>query len=62
MKNTFEGTYTVSTLTQIEGTVKELETMAERVDRSMEQIKRVKQTREKAAVLARNEWLEALMR
>jgi hypothetical protein len=62
VKNTFEGTYTVSTLTQIEGTVKELETMAERVDRSMEKIGRVKQTREEAAALARNEWIEALMR
>lgn len=62
VQSTFKGTYTVSTLTQIEGTVKELETMAERVDRSMEQIKRVKQIREEAAVLARNEWLEALMR
>lgn len=62
VKNTFEGTYTVSTLTQIEGTAKELETMAERVDRSMEKIGRVKQTREEAAALARNEWIEALMR
>ena len=62
VKNTFEGTYTVSTLTQIEGTAKELETMAERVNRSMEKIGRVKQTREKAAALARNEWIEVLMR
>ena len=62
VKNTFEGTYTVSTLTQIEGTAKELETMAERVNRSMEKIGRVKQTREEAAALARNEWIEVLMR
>lgn len=62
VQNTFDGTYTVSTLTQIESTTKELEVMAERVDRSMEKIERVKQTREAAAALARNEWLEALMR
>ena len=36
--------------------------MAERVNRSMEKIGRVKQTREEAAALARNEWIEALMR
>lgn len=62
VQNTFDGTYTVSTLTQIESTTKELEVMAERVDRSMEKIERVKQTRAEAAALARNEWLEALMR
>ena len=62
VQNTFDGTYTVSTLTQIEGTVKELEVMTERVDRSIEKIGRVKQTREEAAALARNEWIEALMR
>ena len=62
VQNTFDGTYTVSTLTQIESTTKELEVMAERMDRSMEKIERVKQTRAEAAALARNEWLEALMR
>lgn len=62
VQNTFDGTYTVSTLTQIESTTKELEVMVERVDRSMEKIERVKQTRAEAAALARNEWLEALMR
>lgn len=62
VQNTFNGTYTASTLTQIEGTAKELEAMARKVERSMERIRRVKQNREKAAAQAKDERLQALMR
>lgn len=45
VKSTFDGTYTASTLTQIERTEAELEALAERVNRAMEKIRRVRQTR-----------------
>lgn len=62
VKSTFDGTYTASTLTQIERTEAELEALAERVNSSMEKIRRVRQTREEAASALRAEWIRALIR
>lgn len=61
VKSTFDGTYTVSTLTQIEGTAKELEALAAKVNRSMEKIRQVKEKREETAMAARNERIRVLI-
>lgn len=61
VKSTFDGTYTVSTLTQIEGTAKELEALTAKVDRSMERIRRVKVKREETALAARAERIQKLI-
>ncbi|MBQ3507633.1 MAG: hypothetical protein IJA91_03700 [Clostridia bacterium] len=60
VQNTFDGTYTVSTLTQIERTAAELESLANTVNRSMEKTKRIKQNREETRDAARNHLIDVL--
>lgn len=60
VQNTFDGTYTVSTLTQIESTASELESLANTVNRSMERINRIKQKREEARDAARIQLIDML--
>lgn len=61
VKSTFDGTYTASTLTQIEGTAKELEALTAKVDRSMERIRRVKEKREETALTVRADRIQKLI-
>ena len=60
VQNTFDGTYTVSTLTQIESTASELESLANTVNRSMERINRIKQKREEARDAAQIQLIDVL--
>lgn len=60
VQNTFDGTYTDSTLTQIESTASELESLANTVNRSMERINRIKQKREEARDAARIQLIDVL--
>jgi hypothetical protein len=61
VKSTFDGTYTASTLTQIEGTAKELESLTAKVNRSMDKIRRIKEKREETALNAREERIQKLI-
>jgi ubiquinone biosynthesis protein COQ9 len=61
VKSTFDGTYTASTLIQIEGTAKELEALTAKVNRSMEKIRQVKEKREETASAARAERIQKLI-
>ena len=61
VKSTFDGTYTASTLTQIQGTAKELESLTAKVNRSMDKIRRIKEKREETALNAREERIQKLI-